>query len=261
MVAVFSETTIKRLFALSGNNCGYPGCPVPIVEKTGIVTGEICHIKARSPGGPRFDPNQSSEERNAFENLILLCRNHHKVVDADPNLYTVDALLDIKAIHGNVAGRPEQESDRFFAKILINDAHRVTVTNNSGNVAVNSPGAIQGRNITVKTTRSKVSVNAPPGTIGADQQASRYVQHLIRRYNEFAGSDSTRKAAFSYGAISRNIASNFGSDWRLLPLEKATAVFAYLQERISKTRQAKINKGKGKPSFSSYDEFLSKHEF
>ncbi len=79
-----AEQTVKRLFALSGNICAYPGCEVPIVERNGVVTGEICHIKARKPGGPRFDAIQSEKDRHEFGNLILLCGRHHKIVDAHP---------------------------------------------------------------------------------------------------------------------------------------------------------------------------------
>lgn len=255
-----TEKTIKRLFALSGNICAYPACRLPIVERAGTVTGEICHIKARHVGGPRFDPAQSGEDRHAFGNLILLCRHHHKVIDSDPDLYTEDALAEMKLIHENVAGRNEKQEDGFFAKILLNDFRRVSVTNNFGNVAIHSPGAMQAQTINVKATTKKISVNAPPGTMGADQDASRYVRHLIKRYNEFAGSDPTRQKSFNYGAISRNIESNFGSEWRLLPLEKENAVFVYLQGRIAKTRQARINKGKGYSAFSTFEEFLGKHE-
>jgi hypothetical protein len=146
-VAEPTEKTIKRLFALSGNVCAYPGCQLPIVERAGTVTGQICHIKARHPGGPRFDPTQSEEERHAFANLILLCRHHHTVIDGEPEIYTVAALIEMKSIHENVAGRPETPQDGFFAKILLNDLRRISVTNNSGNVAINSPGAIQAQTI------------------------------------------------------------------------------------------------------------------
>lgn len=231
-----------------------------MVESAGTITGEICHIKARHIGGPRFDLTQSEEDRHAFDNLILLCRHHHKVIDSEPGLYTEDALAEMKLIHENGAGRIERAEDGFFAKLLLNDFRRASVTHNSGNVAINSPGTMQAHTINVNTTTKKISVSAPPGTIGSDQDASRYLQHLIKRYNEFAGADTTRKTKFTYGAISRNIESNFGSEWRLLPLEKATAVFAYLQDRISKTRQAKINKGRGYPAYSTFEEFLVKHE-
>jgi hypothetical protein len=259
-VAELTEKTIKQLFALSGNICAYPGCQLPIVERAGIVTGEICHIKARQAGGPRFDPAQSEEDRQAFVNLILLCRHHHKVIDSEPELYTVDALLEMKSIHENDAGRPVTQQDGFFAKIVLNDFRRMSVVNNSRNVAINSPGAMQAHTINVKATRKKISVNVPLGTIGADQNASRYIQYLIKRYNDFAGSDPTRKTHFNYGAIGRNIEGNFGAQWRLVPLEKASALFEYLQGRIARTRQARINKGKGYRAFSPYEEFLAKHE-
>src|SRR3990167_8360482 len=184
-----AEKTIRRLFALSGNICAFPGCSLPLVDGAGTITGEICHIKARSKDGPRYDKTQTDEERHAFENLILLCRRHHKIVDSEPDLYSADALQEIKVIHERVAGRTEQATDSFFAKILLNDLRRVSVVNNTGNVAINSPGVIQAQTVNVKTTRRSVTVNAPPGTIGADQQASRYVQYLIKRYNEFARSE------------------------------------------------------------------------
>ncbi|MDP1953254.1 MAG: HNH endonuclease signature motif containing protein [Polaromonas sp.] len=253
-----NDKTIKRLFALSGNVCAYPGCALPIVESAGTVTGEICHIKARRPGGPRFDQAQSEEARQDFTNLILLCRHHHKVVDSEPELYSVDALQEIKAIHEDVAGRPEQATDAFFAKILLNDLKRISVINNTGNVAINSPGAIQAHTVTVKTSRRSVLVNAPPGTIGADQRLSRYVQYLIKRYNEFASADNTRTTKFSYGAVSVNIDTQFGASWKLLPTEKFDPVCTYLQQRIGKTLLAKLNASKGQRSFSTYAEFVAK---
>ncbi|HYW55770.1 MAG TPA: HNH endonuclease signature motif containing protein [Polaromonas sp.] len=253
-----SDKTIKRLFALSGNVCAYPGCALPIVESAGTVTGEICHIKARRHGGPRFDPAQAEEARHDFANLILLCRHHHKVVDSEPELYSVDALQEIKTIHEGVAGRPEQPTDAFFAKILLNDLKRITVINNTGYVAINSPGAIQAHTVTVKTSRRSVLVNAPHGTIGADQQLSRYVQYLIKRYNEFASADKTRTKKFSYGVLSVNIETQFGSPWKLLPIEKFEPLCAYLQQRIAKTILAKLNTAKGQRSFSTFTEFLAK---
>ncbi len=79
-----SQAVIKRLFTHSGNRCAFPKCTSPIVQKTTIV-GEICHIKAASPHGPRYDPEQTAEERHGYENLVLLCANHHTIIDDDPD--------------------------------------------------------------------------------------------------------------------------------------------------------------------------------
>lgn len=98
----YTETTLKRLFALSGNVCAFPGCTAPIVDtEHGIVTGEICHIKARSPLGPRYEANQNPTERDGYENLMLMCGAHNKIVD-DPSTrdaFTVEMLQRYKREH------------------------------------------------------------------------------------------------------------------------------------------------------------------
>lgn len=256
-MAGLTDKTIKRLFAMSGNSCAFSGCSLPIVESAGTITGEICHIKARSAGGPRFDKAQTEEDRHGFDNLVLLCRRHHKVVDSEPDVYSVEALQEIKAIHEQTVGRAEQATDAFFAKILLNDLRRIEVHHNTGNVAINSPGAIQAQTVNLRTTQKTVKVNASPGTIGADQQASRYIQHLISRYNEFASADKTRGTKFSYGAISKNIETNFRASWKLLATEDFDALCAYLHQRIRRTRVAKSNSAKGYRSYSSFEEFSS----
>lgn len=68
-----TQATIKRLFNQSGEFCTYPKCDRPVVDRsTGTIMAEMCHINARSPGGPRYDPSQTDKERNAYDNLILL---------------------------------------------------------------------------------------------------------------------------------------------------------------------------------------------
>lgn len=250
-----SEKTIRRLFALSGNACAFPDCPSPIVEVEGTITGEICHIRAQSRGGPRFEAAQSEQERHAFENLILLCRRHHKIIDTEPDIYSVEVLEDMKAIQATRFGRPEQASDSVYAKLLLNAKRLVEINNNSGNVVVDSPGAIVGRTVNVKTSRRTVHIHPAAGTVGADPDASRYVQHLISRYNEFASKEPTRASRFSYGAISRNIEQRFGSQWKLLPMADFADLCAYLQGRIDKTRTARLNASKGRPSYSNFDEY------
>ncbi|ANB17292.1 Hypothetical protein I596_1262 [Dokdonella koreensis DS-123] len=179
------------------------------------------------------------------------------MVDSDPNAYPVEALMKIKATHEKMAGRIEQAADMFCARKLLNDLKMIEVHHNLGNVAIDSPGAILAQTVNLKTTKTTIKINAPPGTIGADQSASRYVQHLIRRYNEFAGADKTRGTKFSYGAISKNIETNFKAPWKLVAMENFGALCTYLQRRIARTRIAKSNSAKGHRSFSSFEEYSS----
>lgn len=112
-----SESTIKRLFALCGNRCAYPGCPVPVVSE-GSVTAEVAHIKARSPEGSRYDPAQSDAERHAFENLLLLCGVHHKFVDDDPEQYTVEFLRELKEQHEATGGPVPSLTDQVLRDLI-----------------------------------------------------------------------------------------------------------------------------------------------
>lgn len=97
-----NEDTKRRLFVLSGNECAFPKCTNPILDtEHNVIVGEICHIKAKSPNGPRYDASQTDEERNGFANLLLMCSPHNKIID-DPALldtFTVEVLLGYKQDH------------------------------------------------------------------------------------------------------------------------------------------------------------------
>jgi len=118
-----SQAAIKRLFAHSGNRCAFPKCGTPIVQEATVV-GEICHIKAASPRGPRYDREQTAEARHSYDNLILLCANHHTIIDDDPEAYTVERLIKMKADHeGRSAALTENELD-IGVRLFVNQAVR-----------------------------------------------------------------------------------------------------------------------------------------
>lgn len=89
---------IRPLFALSGNKCAFPNCRQEIIDENNHVIGEICHIEAANTDGPRFNQNQTDEERRSLNNLILLCPTHHKIVDCNKK-YTVEKLRKLKYEH------------------------------------------------------------------------------------------------------------------------------------------------------------------
>lgn len=89
-------STVKRLFNRSGQFCNFQGCREPIVDEHGTVTVDICHIAAASEEGPRFDATQTDEQRYGFDNLILLCPNHHRQIDSRPDAHPASALRQMK---------------------------------------------------------------------------------------------------------------------------------------------------------------------
>jgi hypothetical protein len=66
-------------------------------------------------------------ERDAFENLLLLCPNHHRMVDAlDPDAYPVDRLLRMKELaHERCGGTRWASEEQYeeFASIVLEDVN------------------------------------------------------------------------------------------------------------------------------------------
>jgi hypothetical protein len=116
-----SIATIKRLFAVSKNLCSFPNCTMMLVDNaSGKVTGKICHIKARQPGGPRYDSNQTEKQRHGYNNLILMCPIHHDVIDSDIDSYTVERLQQLKAQHEELQEKGNEPSDEIANQLLLN---------------------------------------------------------------------------------------------------------------------------------------------
>ena len=103
----YTSKTLKRLFGLSGNQCAFPGCNKPLVNENNALDSNICHIEAACEGGERYNPEMSDPERADYENLILLCIQHHDETN-DVEKYTVDVLKKMKLEH---------ESNLLAAKI------------------------------------------------------------------------------------------------------------------------------------------------
>ena len=65
--------------------------------------GQAAHIKAASPGGPRFDPDITEKERKSTSNGIWLCATCHQTVDETPETYTPQQLRTMKERRENMA--------------------------------------------------------------------------------------------------------------------------------------------------------------
>ena len=63
------------------------------------IIGDEAHIVARSDDGPRGISNLTPEDRDKYDNLVLLCRKHHKIVDDQYVFYTIEKLKEIKTQH------------------------------------------------------------------------------------------------------------------------------------------------------------------
>ena len=96
--------TQKMLWGRAAGRCSLSECREELFEDAtetddSVLVGENCHIVAESDGGPRADLAVPMERRNRYANLILLCRNHHKIIDEQVGEYTVERLHSIKQEH------------------------------------------------------------------------------------------------------------------------------------------------------------------
>ena len=97
-------TELKRLFARSGNRCAFTDCRRLLIVDASpgqppVTLGDVAHIVAASPAGPRGSAFMAPADRNRYENLILLCNLHHQRIDAEPAAFTPERLRGIKEEH------------------------------------------------------------------------------------------------------------------------------------------------------------------
>jgi len=94
---------VKRSLAESaGYICSHCGIGTIGPHKTSgksLKLGKACHITAASPGGPRFDPTMTPEERSSASNGIWLCLKCADMIDKNPEDYSVDLLRTWKSEH------------------------------------------------------------------------------------------------------------------------------------------------------------------
>jgi hypothetical protein len=91
------------LWARAAGMCSHPDCKERLVlegsDKDAVPIGEAAHIVARARSGPRGDVKWGAARRHSYDNLILLCANHHTIIDRKPGDYSVEQIRRWKAEH------------------------------------------------------------------------------------------------------------------------------------------------------------------
>jgi len=100
----YKISDIKKLWGEAAGRCSFPKCRQRLIipgneeDKTAVI-GEIAHIEAHSDDGPRPNLDLTREQRDSYDNLILLCPTHHKLVDSQPKKYNSEVLRRWKKEH------------------------------------------------------------------------------------------------------------------------------------------------------------------
>lgn len=122
---------------------------------------------------------------------------------------------------------------------------------------LNSPGAIQATNVSIKNQKGTIKILPTEEAIGSDLSKRNYIGHLVKRYQEFARQQTGRK--FRFAVIHAAIKKRYGAKWELVPLHRFEHLVSFLQEKIDGTMLGRINRKKGIPNYSSYQQFLTKY--
>ena len=97
-----SDKTRKILWGRSGNRCALCRHEL-VIDATSkddeSVVGEECHIVSAKGQGPRYEQTYPTDNIDEPDNLVLLCRIHHKMVDDQHETYTADVLSKLKSNH------------------------------------------------------------------------------------------------------------------------------------------------------------------
>ncbi|MEU4607625.1 hypothetical protein AB0F43_31960 [Kribbella sp. NPDC023972] len=118
-----SDRDRKVLWTRARNVCSFPQCRQRLTQDqvdaaTGeafqTVIGEEAHIYSASSKGPRYDANYPISKLETYENRILLCRNHHRLIDSEKGrAYDPETLIGMKRRHE----RQEERRERISATI------------------------------------------------------------------------------------------------------------------------------------------------
>lgn len=103
--SIIPERIKLILMGKSGGKCEFRGCNKIISEET--LTGKsgiysnFAHIIADRVNGPRGDKVLSPKLAKEESNIIVLCFEHHKLIDENEKEYTVQLLNEMKEEHEN----------------------------------------------------------------------------------------------------------------------------------------------------------------
>ncbi|MFC1593048.1 hypothetical protein ACFL4C_03445 [Candidatus Omnitrophota bacterium] len=99
-----SEKDIKLLWGRAAAMCSFTECRMKLTQDKILASdsfplGEQAHIVGESENAPHGRSALTEAERNSYFNRILLCPNHHTIIDKNPEDYPIEKLHLIKDQH------------------------------------------------------------------------------------------------------------------------------------------------------------------
>lgn len=111
-----SDNTVRILCGKAAGMCEFEGCNKRLfydgVTLSNFNNAYVAHIVASSANGPRGDKVLSPQLSDKLENLMLMCADHHKLIDTNVHEYPVERLKAMKVAH-------EEKLDRICSLFTV----------------------------------------------------------------------------------------------------------------------------------------------
>lgn len=102
-ISKIPEKVKYLLWAKSAGRCEFDGCNKPLL-RDGLTQiemnfSDVAHIIGDQPKGPRGHEVLSKEYRSDVSNIMLMCLNHHRMIDQIVKNYSEEVLRQMKIQH------------------------------------------------------------------------------------------------------------------------------------------------------------------
>ena len=164
----------KLLWTKAGNRCSfrYNGfvCDKELIVRDGddnVIIGKECHIVDKNPNTSRFIKDFPNKDSN--DNLILMCGEHHDIIDSDGDKFTTKVLKEMKESHEkSIADRLEMKE---IEPLIIRDSFFETEAKNVDEaigMEVNRPAQLQNvkSKLIVENAKKAVGFSTNQGLTG-----------------------------------------------------------------------------------------------
>ena len=155
-----SDKDRKLLWGKAKNLCSYrfknTVCSQSLVitdEANNVVVGHECHIIGEKPGSARYISDYVNRE--TYENAILLCPVHHKLVDDTEDVYTTTVLRAMKTEHERVSSSGKETLLKFEASEFIT---KVSDADRAIGMEVNRPASFTNVRSTLEARNVKEAI-------------------------------------------------------------------------------------------------------
>lgn len=173
--ASFKDRDLKLLWGYAAGRCSRCHCEV-IASATkadaAAVVGQNAHIRSYKKAGPRYDQSYPSEKLHRYENLILLCPNHHSPTDQQWRSYSAQELEKWKAEH------EQWVRDRLQASVPGVGFAQLEVVSN----ALLGAGIVPSGNFTLLDPASKMARNSLTDRVRFDLTLGLSKQHEVEDF-------------------------------------------------------------------------------